>query len=126
MCTTLGRYYIMDKTIGMRCKDKVISKYLSVWILRPCSGQWNVLSQTLKSSSRRLAAKILTGTCILQKNQQTFSRGTVDAVRRHCHLEDEDLLHILSRCPAFSNISSNTVGHSCYSYKYKHLETLFL
>ena len=29
-------------------------------------------------------ARILTGTYILQKNRQTFSNGTVDAVCRHC------------------------------------------
>ena len=37
-------------------------------------------------------ARILTGTYILQKNRQSFSKGTVDAVCRHCQLEDEDLL----------------------------------
>ena len=52
-------------------------------------------------------ARILTGIYILQKNRQTFSSGTVDAVCRHCYLEDEDLLHLLhllARCPAFYNI----------------------
>ena len=56
-------------------------------------------------------ARILTGTYILQKNRQTFSSGTVDAVGRHCYLEDEDRLHLTSRCPAFYNIRSNTTGH---------------
>ena len=33
-----------------------------------------------------------------------------DAVCRHCYLEDEDLLHLLARCPAFYNIRVKTVS----------------
>ena len=51
-----------------------------------------------------MKARILTSTYILQKNQQTFSNSTVDAVCRHCYLEDEELLHLLAGCPAFYNI----------------------
>ena len=56
-------------------------------------------------------ARILTSTYILQKNRQIFSSGTVDAVCQHCYFEDEDLLHLASRCPAFYNIRTNTFGH---------------
>ena len=55
-------------------------------------------------------ARILTGNYILQKNRHTFSSDTVDAVCRHCYLEDEDLLHLLARCVAFYNIRVKTVS----------------
>ena len=33
----------------------------------------------------------------------------VDAVCRHCYLENEGLLHLLARCTAFYNIHAKTV-----------------
>ena len=33
----------------------------------------------------------------------------MDPVCRHCRLEDEDLLHVLARCPAYFDIRSCTI-----------------
>ena len=38
---------------------------------------------------------------MLQKNKNSFSSGTVDHVCRRCRLEDEGMLQVLARCPAF-------------------------
>ena len=48
--------------------------------------------------------------CFLKKNRQTFSNGTVSSKCRHCHLEEEDLLHLVSRCPAFYRIRIDTIS----------------
>ena len=53
--------------------------------------------------------RILTGTYLLQKTRNSFSGGTVDPVCRHCRLEDEDLLHVLARFPAYFEIRKYTV-----------------
>ena len=87
-------------------------KYLSIHNLRV--GTTHMVWKTVESSvtdvkKAVVKARILTGTYILQKNRQTFSNGTVDAVCRHCRLEEEDLLHLLSRCPAFYSIHESTV-----------------
>ena len=89
-------------------------KNLSVNNLRV--GTTHLIWRTVESSvtdvrKAIVKARILTGTYILQKNRHTFSSGTVDAVCRHCYLEDEDLLYLTSRCPAVYNIRSNTIGH---------------
>ena len=95
-------------------KTKKSLKNLSVNNLRV--GTTHLIWRTVESSvtdvrKAVVKARILTGTYILQKNRQTFSSGTVDAVCLHCYHEDEDLLHLTSRCPAFYNIRSNTIGH---------------
>ena len=95
-------------------KTKKSLKNLSVNNLRV--GTTHLIWRTVESSvtdvrKAVVKARILTGTYILQKNRQTFSSGTVDAVCRHCYLEDEDLLHLSSRCTPFYNISSNTIGY---------------
>ena len=36
----------------------------------------------------------------------TFSKRTVDAVCFHCRIENEDIFHLLSHCPAFFAIST--------------------
>ena len=54
-------------------------------------------------------ARILTVTYILQNNRQSLSNGSVNAVCPHCQLEDEDLLYMLIRCPAFYAIRPDTV-----------------
>ncbi|MCW4346819.1 MAG: reverse transcriptase family protein [Candidatus Thiodiazotropha endolucinida] len=54
-------------------------------------------------------ARVLTGTYILQKQRQSFSNGSVDPVCRHCRLGEEDLLHVVSRCPAFFSTRQSTI-----------------
>ena len=39
----------------------------------------------------------------------SFSNSTVAAVCRHCRLGDEDLLHLMSSCPAFHDICVFTI-----------------
>ena len=56
-----------------------------------------------------IKARIFTGTYILQKNRQSRSKGTVDAVCHHRQLEDDYLLHMLARCPAFYDIRASTI-----------------
>ena len=74
---------------------------------------WNAVETSVPGVKKAIVkARVLTGTYILQKNnnkKQTFSNGTVDVVCRHCRLGEEDLLHLMSRCPAFYRIRQSTV-----------------
>ena len=93
-------------------KTKKTLKYLSVNNLR--IGTTHLVWRTIDSSvsdvrKEMVKARILTGTYILQKNRQSFSNGSVNAVCPHCCFEDEDLLHMLARCPAFYAIRSSTI-----------------
>ena len=89
-------------------KSEKSSKYLPVHNLCVCTTLYLVL-KTVESSvsdikKALVKARIFTGTNILQKNQQTFSNGAVDAVCPRCGLKEEDLLHLLACCPEFYSI----------------------
>ena len=101
-----------SRKLASEIKTKKTLKYLSVNNLR--IGTTHLVWRTLDSSVSDVRkgvvkARILTGTYILQKNRQSFSNGSVNAVCPHCCLEDEDLLHMLARCPAFYAIRSSTI-----------------
>ena len=50
-----------------------------------------------------LQVRLLTGTCLLQIQQKKFDlEGVVDVCCPLCYLENEDLVHMLTRCPALS------------------------
>ena len=94
MCTKAVNTF-WTKQLVNDIKTKKSLKNLSVNNLRV--GTTHLIWRTVESSvtdvrKAVVKARILTGTYILQKNRQTFSSGTVDAVCRHCYLEDEDLL----------------------------------
>ena len=85
-------------------KTKKTLKYLSCYNLSVDNTHlvWRTVDNSVMDVRKAVVkARILTGTYILQKNRQTFSNGTVSSECRHCHLEEEDLLHLVSRCPAF-------------------------
>ena len=93
-------------------KTKKSLKYLPVENLRIGSTHlvWRSLDSTVSDVRKGITkARILTGTYLLQKTRNSFSGGTVDPVCRNCRLEDEDLLHVLARCPAYFEIRKYTV-----------------
>ena len=94
MCTKAVNTF-WTKQLVNDIKTKKSLKNLSVNNL--CVGTTQLIWRTVESSvtdvnKAVVKARILTGTYILQKNRQTFSSGTVDAVCWHCYLEDKDLL----------------------------------
>ena len=80
--------------------------------------------------------RILTGTYLLQSHRKKFKmEGVVDAICPLCCLEDEDLVHMLTRCPALSetrntymrNIKQNfeaVVGSKAWSERIRDSSTL--
>ena len=44
---------------------------------------------------------LVTGTYMLQYNRARFNKYTVDATYLLCGTEKEDILHVISRCPAY-------------------------
>ena len=111
MCTRVINSF-WTKQLVCDIKTKKTLKYLSIHNLRV--GTTHMVWKTVQSSvtdvkKAVVKARLLTGTYILQKNSQAFSNGTVDAVCGHCRLEEEDLLHLLSRCLPFYSIRESTV-----------------
>ena len=80
--------------------------------------------------------RILTGTYLLQSHRKKFKmEEVVGATCPLCYLEDEDIVHILTRCPAHSetrntylrNIKHSfqaTVSSSAWSERIKDSSTL--
>ena len=94
-------------------KTKKTLKYLPCYYLRVDNTHqvWRTVDISVMDVKKAVVkARILTGTYILQKNRQTFSNGTVSSKCRHCHLEEEGLLHLVSRCPAFCRILADTIS----------------
>ena len=94
-------------------KTKKTLKYLSCYNLSVDNTHlvWRTVDNSVMDVRKAVVkARILTGTYILQKNRQTFSNGTVSSECRYCHLEEEDLLHLVSRCPAFYRIRVDTIS----------------
>ena len=101
-----------SKQLVSEIKTKKCLKYLPVDNLRIGSTHlvWRSLDSTVSDVRKGITkARILTGTYLLQKIRNSFSGGTVDLVCRNCRLEDEDLLHVLARCPAYFEIRKYTV-----------------
>ena len=103
-----------SKQLFSEIKTKKSLKYLPVDNLRIRSTHPRLDSIGREKGITK--ARILTGTYLLQKtktkknnNRNSFSGGTVDPMCRHCRLEDEDLLHVLARCPAYFEIRKYTV-----------------
>ena len=111
ICTRAINSFWTDH-LNSEIKTKKTLKFLPVKNLRIGSTHlvWKAVETSVADVKKAIVkARVLTGTYILQKNKQTFSNGTVDAVCRHCRLGEEDLLHLLSRCPAFYRIRQSTV-----------------
>ena len=111
ICTRAINSFWTDH-LNSEIKTKKTLKFLPVKNLRIGSTHlvWKAVETSVADVKKAIVkARVLTGTYILQKNKQTFSEGTVDAVSRHCRLGEEDLLHLLSRCPAFYRIRQSTV-----------------
>lgn len=101
-----------SRNLVREIKAKKTLKFLAVNNLR--IGTTHLVWRTIDSSvsdvrKGTVKARILTGTYILQKNRQSFSNGSVNAECPHCCLEDEDMLHMLARCPAFYEIRLSTI-----------------
>ena len=93
-------------------KIKKTLKYIPVDSLRIGTTHlvWRSLDSTVTGVRKGITkARIQTGTYLLLKKMNAFSGGAVDPVCRHCQLEDEDLLHVLARCPVYFEIRKYTV-----------------
>ena len=54
--------------------------------------------------------RMMTGTYLLQTHRMKFKMdGVADATCPLCYLEDEDLVHMLTRCPALSETRNRYV-----------------
>ena len=56
-----------------------------------------------------IKARVLTSVYILQSNRHSFSGGAVDPTCQFCRLENEDIYHMVTRCPAYHDIRVTTM-----------------
>ncbi|CAC5407671.1 unnamed protein product [Mytilus coruscus] len=72
---------------------------------------WNSALNIPDETKRAIVkARILTGTYMLQSNKAKFGIDNVDATCPICFIEDENLIHFITRCPAFEGIRRNHYG----------------
>ena len=86
MCTRAINSF-WTKHLVCDIKTKKTLKYLPIHNLRVGTTHmvWKTVESLVTDVKKAVVkARILTSTYILQKNRQTFSNGTVDAVCRHC------------------------------------------
>ena len=62
---------------------------------------WKNLETARQVKRSIVRARILTGTYALQATRHIFSKESINQTCLHCQLEDEDLHHMVCRCPAF-------------------------
>ena len=67
----------------------------------------SVKSNRMDFSRAIIKARMLTGTYLLQTHRKKFNmEGASDATCPLCCLEDEDIVHMLTQCPALSEVRS--------------------
>ena len=72
---------------------------------------WNSFESEAEVRKGTIKARVLMDVYILQSNRRLFSDGTVDATCQLCCLEEEDIYHLVTRCPALYDIRVATVEH---------------
>ena len=73
---------------------------------------WNTVKSNRMDVMRAVVkVRILTGTYLLQVHRKKFRmEGTVDACCPLCYIEDEDLVHMLTRCPALNIVRTRYIN----------------
>ena len=99
------KFYVRD------IKSKKTLRYLNSSTLKIGSTHlvWNSIDSEAEVRKGVIKARVLTGVYILQSTRHSFSGGTIDATCQLCCLEDEDIYHLVTRCPAFHDIRVATV-----------------
>ncbi len=96
-----------SKTLTDSAKTKTTLSLLGTEPLK--TGQahhvWRALDFTVSDVTKGITkARLVTGTYLFQTNKHRFSQYTVDPTCPNCHLEPEDAIHMLLRCPALHEI----------------------
>ena len=93
--------------------DKSTLKYcnLDSMLMGTTHPVWDtVLPNRLDVMRAIIKVRMLTGTYLLQTHRMKFKMdGVADATCPLCYLEDEDLVHMLTRCPALSETRNRFV-----------------
>ena len=70
---------------------------------------WNSLDSEAEVRKCVIKARILTVVYILQSNRHPFSGKAIDSTCQLCCLEEEDIYHMVTLCPAFHDIRMSSV-----------------
>ncbi|CAC5400925.1 unnamed protein product [Mytilus coruscus] len=68
------------------------------------------VDERIREKKAIVKARILTGTYILQANKAKFKIDYVDSICPICRIEEENLIHFITRCPALEGIRRNHYG----------------
>ncbi len=64
---------------------------------------WNTVDSNLMDVRRAITkSRVLTGTYTLQAHKCKFSKVLIQSTCQMCYIEDEDIHHMLLRCPALA------------------------
>ena len=70
---------------------------------------WNSIESEAEVRKGGIKARVLMGVYILQTSRHIFSGGSVELTCQLCWLKEEDIYHLVTRCPAFHDIRVATV-----------------
>ena len=62
---------------------------------------WNSINTQAEFKKGVIKARVLKGVYILQSNRHSFGGGVVEPTCQLCFQEDEDVYHLVTRCPAY-------------------------
>ena len=68
---------------------------------------WSSIESVAEVKKGVIKARVLTGVYILQSNRRSFSCGALDPTCQFCRLENEDIYHMVTRCPAYHEVSGH-------------------
>lgn len=72
---------------------------------------WNSLPPNIGELRKAtIKARLCTGTYIFQSQKARFSNMNLDATCPICQLEEEDIIHFLTRCPVLEGIRRESLG----------------
>ena len=96
-CSYVGRF---DIICLYSCRAPQMDGCMGGWI-----DEWVDNSNRVDVMRAIVKVRILTGTYLLQVHRKKFRMdGVTDACCPLCYLEDEDIVHMLIRCPALNEV----------------------
>ncbi|MES9880886.1 MAG: reverse transcriptase family protein [Sedimenticola sp.] len=88
-------------------ESKTTVKYVNIASLEigTVHQTWDSLESSVSEVRKGITkARMLTGTYYLQANKHKFSNCGIVPTCQLCHLEDEDIIHVITRCPALEEV----------------------
>ncbi len=97
----VNTYWTKSLKDDLENKSTVKFMNLSVLEIGKTHHTWDLLDTSVTEVRKGITkTRMLTGTYMLQCNKHRFTNFTTVPTCQLCHLEDEDIVHTITRCPA--------------------------